>query len=73
MFAIVDILTGNKGIIIRGGYKYSAGCYLDEKTNEIIIRLGCFHRTIPEWDTDFDNNIKEFPLNSLEREKRWEV
>ena len=65
------IEKGKEGIVLHGAYKYSAGAYYDSKKKKIIIRLGCHHRTIEEWDSDFDNNLDEFPRDSEERKKRW--
>ena len=67
------IYKGFEGIVLHGGYKYSASCYYDSRTNQIIIRLGCYHRTLKEWEQDFDNNPNEFPIDSLDRQKRWNV
>ena len=47
-----------------GGYAYDANAYRDERNGDLIVRLGCHHRTIREWDEDFDNNPKEFPRDS---------
>jgi hypothetical protein len=36
------------------------------------IRMGCFLRTVAEWDNDFWNNPNEFPNNgTVESELRW--
>jgi len=64
------IRKGYEGIVIHNAYKYSAGVYYDFNVNEVIIRLGCHHRTIDGWESDFNNNIKEFPIGSEELEKR---
>ena len=69
--ARADIEKRNEGIVLHGAYKYSAGAYYDSKKKEIIIRLGCSHRSISEWDADFDNNLQEFPRDSEEWKKRW--
>ena len=67
------IKKGGEGLVLHGSYKYPASVYFDSRTEEIIIRLGCYHRTIKEWESDFDNNIKEFPRGSREREARWKT
>ena len=54
------IYKGDEGIVIHNAYRYSAGCYFDSKVNLAIIRLGCYHRTIEEWEKDFWNNLHEF-------------
>ena len=64
------IRKGYEGIVIHNAYKYSAGVYYDFNVNKVIIQLGCHHRTIDEWESDFNNNIKEFPIGSEELEKR---
>ena len=62
-------LQGAEGIIrIESQYPYQAyGYYFDGKMR---IRLGCFDRTIEEWDADFWNNGKEFPKDSPQGENR---
>ena len=64
------IEKGGEGVVLHNSYKYSAGWYYDSKINKCIIRLGCFHRTIEDWEKDFDNNINEFPIDSPEWKKR---
>ncbi len=66
-----EICEGAEGIVLHGAYRYSAGAYYDSRKKQIVIRLGCFHRSIKEWDSDFDNNTGEFPLESPQRRKRW--
>ena len=58
---------------ILGGYKYNANCYYDMKTQKHFIRLGCFSRTIEDWDADFNNNAQEFPPGSLQWKNRRAV
>ena len=41
-------------------YKYPIYIYLRD-TGDWIIGLGCHHRTISEWESDFYNNNDEFP------------
>ena len=54
-------------VSIINGYKYSANAYFNLTDNKEYIRLGCFIRTIEDWEKDFDNNQNEFPLKS----KQW--
>jgi len=57
--AIIE--KGNEGITIIGMYRYTAGCYFDSKSKEIIIRLDDYHKTIEEWDKEFnDGQDKSF-------------
>ena len=66
----------NKKIVIKkaqvftGIYKYICIPVIDENDIE-YIRLGCYFRTVKEWEQDFWNNEKEFPNNdSIESELR---
>jgi len=47
-------------------YGYYANAYWDVRNEDPvpIVRLGCFTRTLEEWENDFDNNQKEFPIGS---------
>jgi carbonic anhydrase/acetyltransferase-like protein (isoleucine patch superfamily) len=67
------IKKGGEGLVLHGSYRYPAGVYFDSRTEEIIVRLGCYHRTVEEWESNFDNNVFEFPLGSPEREARWQT
>jgi len=67
------IEKGGEGIVIFSQYKYGSSVYFDSRTEEIIVRLGCHHRTIEEWENDFDNNVNEFPIGSPQREARWQT
>ena len=64
------IKPGYEGVTIKGLYKYPVGTYYDFNRNEILIRMGCFHRTIEEWDNDFYNNDKNFPKGALQTIRR---
>lgn len=56
-------LQSAKGImLIQNSYPYQ--CYAYIHNNESRVRLGCYDRTIEEWDADFWNNNKEFPEGS---------
>ena len=59
-----------KASVFTGVYKYIAMPIITED-NKYYIRLGCFFRTLEEWESDFWNNNKEFPNNgSLSTELR---
>ena len=42
-----------------GLYKYVTGAYISK--GEAWIQMGCYLRTLKEWEDDFWNNTKEFP------------
>ena len=65
-------LRGATGIIyIQSQYKYeSYGYYLKDKKR---VTLGCYDRTIEEWDSDFWNNEKEFPKDSSQGKNRFMI
>lgn len=48
-------------------YRYNAFMYLNEMDGKWWIQLGCYLRTIEEWDADFWNNPSEFPNDGSER------
>jgi len=56
--------------MVMFGYKYHSNSYWDMRTKQPYIRLGCYCRTVKEWDADFDNNLEEFPYGSKEHELR---
>jgi len=61
-----------KHITITGGYKYTASSYRDENTGIWYIQLGCFLRSVDEWESNFWNNNNEFPNNGSEdSQARW--
>jgi len=66
------IEKGGEGIVLHVSYE-TTGVYFDSRTGEVIVRLGCHHRTIEEWENDFDNNVNEFPIGSPQREARWQT
>src|SRR3990167_1078238 len=75
--SIAEDVSIAKGVSIKlsplsiiNGYRYNSYSYWDYKKKEGKIGLGCFDRTVKEWDVDFDNNIQAFPLGSKERELR---
>lgn len=68
----------SKGAVIREGavigkgavipvctYKYYSNPVPDEKADD-KIRLGCFTRTVEEWEEDWNNNDNEFSTEELE-------
>jgi hypothetical protein len=56
--------------IIRIENQYQYQCYGYYFKNELRVRLGCYDRTIEEWDNDFWNNEKEFPQDSPQGKNR---
>jgi uncharacterized protein YjbI with pentapeptide repeats len=65
-------LQGAYGIIkIESQYKYSSYGY--KCNGKLRVRLGCFDRTIEEWDSNFWNNEKEFPQDSPEGKNRFMI
>jgi len=55
-----------KCITVGGGYRYQATAYWELKSGKPFVNLGCYSRTIEKWEKDFNNNPKEFPVNSPE-------
>ena len=49
-------------IVFTGLYLYVVIPYITEE-NVKRVKMGCYDRTIEEWDADFWNNDKEFPNN----------
>ena len=47
-------------------YKYSVICILSI-TGEKWIKMGCFTRTLIDWENDFWNNDNEFPNDNSEK------
>jgi len=70
---IVNGIEIHKIIEFNSYYKYKASGYINILTGIEYIQLGCFVRTIEEWEADFDNNQYEFAINSKEWEKRKNV
>jgi carbonic anhydrase/acetyltransferase-like protein (isoleucine patch superfamily) len=66
--AIIE--KGNEGITIIGMYRHIAGCYFDSKSKEIIIRLDYNHKTIEEWDKEFNNGQDKYHSDPEDQEKR---
>ncbi len=59
-----------KAQIFTGLYKYLCIPIIDNKGNE-YIKLGCFTRSLSEWESDFWNNDDEFPNDkSIDSELR---
>ena len=57
-----------KAIVITGIYNYIVIPFITE-TDEKRIVMGCFNRSLDEWETDFWNNDSEFPNNNSEESK----
>ena len=60
-------------IILPNSYKYIARGYFNEIDKKHYIQLGCYLRTIDEWDGDFWNNNDEFPEGSEPGNLRFET
>ena len=58
--ADLDNIKIKKAAVFTGLYKYVVIPFISEK-NEHYVTMGCYTRTIKEWDKDFWNNISEFP------------
>ena len=59
-----------KAIVFTGLYKYVVIPYITED-NEKRVKMGCYNRSIAEWENDFWNNNDEFPNdNSLKSNLR---
>ena len=66
--------------MFTGLYKYAVIPYITE-SDEKRIKMGCFDRTVEEWEKDFWNNTNEFPndgneasqlrLFAFETAKKW--
>jgi len=57
-------------IIIPNNYKYQSRCYYELNSKTWYIQLGCYLRTLGDWEKDFWNNpleFDEFNLRSAER------
>ena len=76
-------LQGEKiktAIVFAGLYKYVVIPYITEK-DEKRIKMGCYNRSLAEWESDFWNNNNEFPndnsvssnlrLMAFETAKKW--
>ena len=66
-------LSGNKietANVFTGLYKYVVIAYITE-TKGKRVKMGCFDRSLEEWEDNFWNNDNEFPNDgSIESEKR---
>ncbi len=58
-----------KTIFLEKDYRYQSGGSLTSD-GKIFIRLGCFVRTLQEWESDFWNNNAEFPNDNSEKSKK---
>jgi hypothetical protein len=57
-----DLRRAEGIIFIQSSYPYLS--YGFKHKNKNYVRLGCYCRTIEEWDADFNNNPNEFPEGS---------
>jgi len=60
-----DRIGVKKAIFISGLYKYVCIPFIGEDETEWLV-LGCYTRTLKEWEKDFWNNDSEFPNNGDE-------
>jgi len=66
-----DLQRAKRIIRIESQYPYqSYGYYCDGKKR---VRLGCYDRTIEEWDADFWNNESDFPKDSPQGKNRFMI
>jgi hypothetical protein len=56
----------SKICVFTGLYKYQVWAVIYE-TGEKYIRMGCYFRSLSEWENDFWNNPNEFPNNRSEQ------
>ena len=57
-----------KAIVLTGLYKYVVIPFISEDGKK-YIKMGCYVRTLEEWESDFWNNTKEFPNDGSEKSK----
>jgi uncharacterized protein YjbI with pentapeptide repeats len=55
-----------KAIVFSGLYHYVVIPYITEE-DEKRVKMGCYDRTLAEWENDFWNNDCEFPNNNSEK------
>jgi hypothetical protein len=55
-------------VVFTGLYKYIVIPFISED-NKKYVKMGCFTRTVEEWDADFWNNPDEFPNDGSEKSK----
>jgi len=55
-----------KAIVFNGLYDYIIIPYITEK-DEKRVKMGCYDRSLEEWNKDFWNNTKEFPNDNSEK------
>ena len=73
-FKAGDYFKINHHIILPNSYKYIARCYYEINSAKWYIQLGCYIRTLEEWESDFWNNDNEFPNDGSEKsQKRLET
>ena len=66
--ANLGIYKIKKAISLTGLYTYHVLAYIAEE-NEKRIKMGCYDRSLSEWENDFWNNPDEFPNNGSEISK----
>jgi hypothetical protein len=52
------------------------GAFLNKKDKKLYIQMGCFTRSVQDWESDFNNNKQEFPIGSevlKQREKAYKT
>ena len=55
------------------GYLHPANAYHNIADKKDYIRLGCYIRSVQDWENDFDNNPCEFTRNSKQWKERKAV
>ena len=64
--AKIKDITIKKATIITGLYDYVV-IPIISKDNIKWVKMGCYLRTVEDWDKDFWNNNNEFPNNGSEK------
>ena len=70
-FKAGDSFEISNHIILLNTYKYIARGYFNKTDKNNYVQLGCYLRTIQEWENDFWNNRDEFPEGSPQGTLRW--
>ena len=55
-----------KAAVFTGLYTYIVVPFISEDDIK-YVKMGCFTRKLPEWESDFWNNDNEFPNNNSEK------
>jgi len=79
-YAYLQGVKIKSAIVFSGLYTYYVMTYITEN-NEARIKMGCFDRSLKEWEDNFWNNNNEFPNNgslksnlrlmAFETAKKW--